>query len=141
MIDYTDISSKLEKLQEYMGYLKEYQNKTLKELKSDHTLQGAVLHYLQLTIECAIDVGELLISALKLRKPEEAREVIFILAENKIIPDEFAKSFAAVAGFRNILVHEYTKVDLDKVYYYLQKKLNDFDYYAKSVANFVKSQK
>lgn len=137
MTDYVNFNSKIERLREYATYLKDYQKHTINELKDNHTLQGAVLHYLQLAIECVIDVGELLISELRLRKPEEAREVFEILAEHNVIPGDFAKHFAAVANFRNILVHEYAKVDLDKVYAHLQNDLKDFDFYAKCVAKFL----
>lgn len=139
MTDYA-LNPKLEKLQEYLSYLKGYQKHSVEELKKDHTLQGAVLHYLQLAIECVIDIGELLISGLKLRKPEEAREVIKILAENKIIPADFAERFASIAGFRNILVHEYADIDLNKVYEHLKNDLQDFDFYAKCIAQYIKSE-
>ena len=95
------------------------------------------MHYLQLSIECVIDIGEVLISALKLPKPEDVRGVIEILGKNGIIPDEFARSFATVASFRNIIVHEYRKVDLDKVHEHLQSDLDDFDFYAKKIAQFL----
>lgn len=139
-MDYKIISPKLEKLQEYVTYLKGYQRYSLKEFKKDHTLQGATLHYLQLAIECVLDIGEMLISGLRLRKPEEAREILLILAEHKIISEEFAGHFAPVAGLRNILVHEYTTIDLDRIYDYLQNKLKDFDLYARKIAQFVKKE-
>jgi uncharacterized protein YutE (UPF0331/DUF86 family) len=139
MIDYVNFNPKLEKLREYITYLKDYRKHSVEDLKNDHTLQGAVLHYLQLAIESIIDVGEMLISELKLRKPEEARDVFKILAENKIIPDDFAEHFAPVAGFRNILVHEYAAVDLTKVHAHLQNDLRDFDFYAKCVAKYISS--
>ncbi len=140
MIDYVIINPKLKKLQEYVGYLKEYQRHTVEELKKDYTLQGAVFHYLQLAIECVIDIGEILISTLKLRKPEEAREVIKILAENKILPDDFAQRFAPIAGFRNILVHEYAEIDLNKVHRHLRNDLKDFDFYARKITQFLQAQ-
>jgi uncharacterized protein YutE (UPF0331/DUF86 family) len=140
MISYENLNQKLEKLQGYTGYLKNYQNHTVEEIKEDHTLQGAVLHYMQLSIECVIDIGEMIISELKLRKPDEAREVFKILAENKVIPVDFAERFAPVASFRNILVHEYAAVDLDKVHNHLQNDLKDFDFYAKTIAKFIKSR-
>lgn len=141
MIDFINLSYKLEKLREYVSYLKDYQKHTIEELKNNHTLQGAVLHYLQLVIECVLDIGELLISELKLRKPEEGREVLKILAENKIIPEDFAERFAPIAGFRNILVHEYANVDLGKVYAHLQNDLKDFDFYSKCIAQYISSKK
>ncbi|UCD16044.1 MAG: DUF86 domain-containing protein [Candidatus Omnitrophota bacterium] len=140
MISRLNLNAKLEKLQEYVRYLKEYQKHPLKELQKDYTLTGAVLHYLQISIECVIDIGEVIISELKLRKPADGREVFKILAENEIIPSEFAERFAPVASFRNILVHEYAEIDLDKVYSHLQNDLKDFDFYVQCIAEFVKTK-
>lgn len=136
MITYVNLNPKLEKLREYVVYLRGYQKYTVAELEKDHTLQGAVLHYLQLAIECVIDTGEMIISELKLRKPEEAREVIKILAEHKIVTAQFAKRFSPAVGFRNILVHEYVDIDLKRVHHYLQHELGDFDFFARAIAKF-----
>jgi uncharacterized protein YutE (UPF0331/DUF86 family) len=137
-MDYRIITPKLEKLQEYVTYLKGYQEHRLEDIKKDHTLQGAIFHYLQLAIECVLDIGEMLISGLKLKKPEQVREVLIILAENDIIPKDFAKSFSPIAGLRNILVHDYVDVDMDKVYGYLKNRLVDFDLYARKIAQYIK---
>jgi uncharacterized protein YutE (UPF0331/DUF86 family) len=141
MIDRAAISEKIEKLKGYLALLKEYRKSSLKELKEDLKLQGAVRCYLQLSIECVIDIGEIIISGLRLPRPEEAREVIEILGKNEIIPLSFSEDFASVAGFRNILVHEYADVDLNKVYDHLQNDLQDFDFYAKCITQYIKSNK
>ena len=138
MISRLSISGKLEKLKEYLQYLKGYQRHTIAEIKKNHTLQGAVLHYLQLSIECVIDIGEIIISEQRFRKPQEAREVLKILAEQNIIPKDFAEEFSKVASLRNILVHEYTAIDLVKVYQHLKNDLKDFDFYANVLLNFLK---
>jgi uncharacterized protein YutE (UPF0331/DUF86 family) len=116
VIDYPSISQRLEKLKEYTTYLKSYQKSSLTQIKKDYTLQGAICRYFQLSVECIIDVAELLISSLGLRKPATAFEAIEILGENKIIPLRFSKKFAPIVGFRNILVHDYLKIDINKVY-------------------------
>ena len=141
MIDYERINARMKKLKEYAGYLKEYQKADMERLKNDYTLQGAVLHYLQLSIECVIDIGEILISNLNIRKPQDAREVIEILGEYKIIPDDFAKKFCTITGFRNILVHGYIKIDLAEVHKHLLADLEDFDSYARQIAKFLQKQK
>lgn len=141
MINKLNFNPKMEKLREYLSYLKGYQKYSADDLKKDYTLQGAVLHYLQLSIECTIDIGETIISELRLPKPEEAKEIFKILAENKIIPEDFARRFSLAAGFRNILVHEYAEVDLIKVHSYLKNNLSDFDSFAKSIAQFIRSHK
>lgn len=137
MISRWSVSGKMEKLREYAKYLKVYRTYPPEKIKKDHTLQGALLHYLQLSIKCTIDMGEIIISEGKFRKPQEAREVFSILAAHKILPADFAERFSNVTGFRNILVHEYAEVDLDKVYEYLQQDLKDFDFYAQCIAKFL----
>lgn len=139
MIDNDTINKKLEKLKEYTALLKEYRKRSIKELKRDLMLQGAVRCYLQLSIECVIDIGEIIISGLRLPQPEDARGVIETLGKHKIIPPGFSKRFAPVANFRNILVHEYANVDINKVYKHLKEDLKDFNFYAKCIAQYVKS--
>lgn len=85
MIDYQNISARLEKFREYVSYLKSYQKKSIAQIKKDYTLQGAICRYFQLSVECIIDISELLISSLGLRKPDTGFEAIEILGENKII--------------------------------------------------------
>ncbi|MBI3583079.1 MAG: DUF86 domain-containing protein [Nitrospinae bacterium] len=131
------ISRKLESLQEYVGYLKGYQNCTIDELKRDPTLRGAVERYLHLSAECIIDIAEIMISELNLRKPEEYKESIDILGKTGIIPDEFAFYFSPVAGFRNILVHEYAKIDLTEVHRHLQKDIGDFEKFSKYIIDYL----
>ena len=141
MIDRAAINEKIEKLREYLTLLKEYRKSNLKELKEDPKLQGAVRCYLQLSIKCVIGIGEIIISGLRLPRPEEAREVIEILGKNKIIPISFSKHFSSVAGFRNILVHEYTKVDINKLYQHLRNDLKDFDFYIRHIVKFIELKK
>ncbi|MBI5193209.1 MAG: DUF86 domain-containing protein [Nitrospirae bacterium] len=131
------VSRKLNNLREYVGYLNGYRNSTMEDLKRDHTLRGAVERYMHLSAECVIDVAEMMISELELRKPEEYKESIDILGEAGIIPDEFAYSFSPVAGLRNILVHEYTKIDLEEIHRHLQKDLPDFEKFSKYIADYL----
>ena len=130
-------SGKLDNLREYVKYLKGYSACTIEDLRSDHTLRGAVERYLHLSAECVIDIAEMMISELGLRKPEEYKESIDILGEAGIIPDDFAYYFSPVAGFRNILVHEYTKIDLEEVHRHLQKDLADFEKFSRYIADYL----
>lgn len=129
---------RLERLREDTQALKDYQRHSLKELKENRMLRQAVERSLQQAIECIIDIGELLISHLRLPRPENSYGVIIALGEKGVIPKGFARRFAPVTGFRNILVHEYLKIDIEKVYRHLQKDLKDFDRFARSIAQYVK---
>jgi uncharacterized protein YutE (UPF0331/DUF86 family) len=135
------VADKLDRLKEYVGYLKGYQKYALNDLIRDPTLKGAVERYLHLSAECVIDIAEIMIAELGLRKPEEYREAINILGETGILPDEFAYYFAPIAGFRNILVHEYAKIDLAEVYRHLQQDLADFEKFTVYIIEYLKSLK
>ena len=52
------VADKLDRLKEYVGYLKDYQKYALNDLTRDPTLRGAVERYLHLSAECVIDIAE-----------------------------------------------------------------------------------
>ena len=62
-----EIASKLEQLGEYVSILKGYQHFKIEDLQTDHTLKGAVERYLEIALECSIDIGEMIISREKLQ--------------------------------------------------------------------------
>lgn len=76
----------------------------------------------------------------KARKPETYREVIEILGEIGVLAENFANKFAPAAGFKNILVHMYTEIDIEKVYEYLQNNLEDINKFAKFIAKYLKEK-
>ena len=135
-----EIISKLEQLAEYVRILREYQQHSVDEILKNKTLKGAIERYLQVSLECVLDAGEIIISAEGLGKPESYREVILILGEKGIIPEEFAEDFAPAAGFRNVLVHAYSKVDVEELHNNLQTRLDDFDKFARYVSEYLKSR-
>jgi len=132
-----EIHSKLEDLRKYANLLKGYREKGKDQLGSDLTLRGAVERYLHVAIECVLEIGEMMISKEGWRKPETYREVIETLGEKDVLPSKFAESFSRVAGLRNILVHRYADVDLDELYHHLQEDIEDFDEFARHVAQYL----
>lgn len=71
------------------------------------------------------------------RLPEESAGIFIILGKEKVLPKKFAEDFAPIARFRNLLVHEYVKIDMRKVYVYLQNEIVNFDKFAKAVIRYV----
>lgn len=131
------INMRLEKLQEYVSVLKTLQGTTAQELQKDINKRAKAERFLQLSCEVVIDIAELLISDLRLRTPATARETIEILGEEGILEKEFAKQFAPMTGFRNILVHDYLKIDYEQVADKINNKLKDFNIFAKQIAKYL----
>jgi len=117
------VAVRLEKLREYLGILKKIQQYGIERFKDDIFISATGERYLHLTIECLLDIGNHIISDYGLRKPDTYAEIFEILLENKIISKALFKELEGMAAFRNILVHDYLRLDLEKVYSILNDKL------------------
>jgi uncharacterized protein YutE (UPF0331/DUF86 family) len=132
---------KIQNLDEYISYL----DKISKETKnnqalflSDFHFFGTTERYLQLSIQTMMDLVQMLIIEEGLERPEENQEAISLLYNHKIISKKLAENLDGIVGFRNILVHEYGKIDKEKVYYYLQEKIVDIKNFRKEILKFLK---
>jgi len=134
------ITTKLSKLREYQRFLKKLQITSMEDLKSDFKARGAVERYLQVSIECIVDIGNEIISSLQLQRPERYRDIPYILAEAKIIPKIFAEKIASMIGFRNLLVHDYASINLNLVYEFLKTKLPDFEAFTKYIGKWLEKR-
>ncbi|WP_342303618.1 DUF86 domain-containing protein [Methanolobus sp. ZRKC5] len=123
-------------MQRCVSYLKSIDTEST-NLETNYELRCAVERNFQLVIESAIDIGEIIISEEGFKRPEDYKSVFLTLGQKGIIPGEFAEEFAQAAGFRNILVHMYEEVDLDILYMFLTERLDDFDDFARYVAEYL----
>lgn len=139
-IAYNKIIAKLQALDEYIRYLRELQKVNRKSFLRDYHFFGLAEHYLHLSIEVLLDVAKLLIVIYKLPRPEEPRDVFRVLYEKKIINEKLFQKLHGIAGFRNILVHEYEKVDKEIIYQSLQKQMSQFQEFKKQVLKFLKKK-
>lgn len=109
------IKLKIASLRRYLNTLQKLQKTSVKDLKEDEILRGAVERYLYLICQSAIDLAEQLIAHKKLSTPQNASEAFRILAEADLINDKLAKRLIGMVGFRNILAHGYEKIDYEIV--------------------------
>lgn len=119
------IKRKLFQLEEYL--------KALGSLKDEAGLQQDLIKYaaterfLQMAIECCFDIGEHWVVDNELGLPASYRDVPEILLAKSVISPEMAEIWIKLAGFRNILVHNYADVDRAKVITLLKTGLKDFE--------------
>ena len=134
---YNKIISKLQKLDEYIKYLKEVQKINKNQFVEDYHFFGLAERYLQLSIEILLDVGKLLVVIKGLKRPEENQEIFSALRDEKIISEKLAGNLMGIANFRNILVHDYEKIDREIVYEKLRNNLDDFENFKKEIVGYV----
>ncbi|WP_440944814.1 type VII toxin-antitoxin system HepT family RNase toxin [Methanosarcina sp. T3] len=136
-----EVIDKLELLEGYIAVLKDLQQYSFEEIEKNYVLRGAVERYLQISLECMLDIGEIIISMEKIKRPQSYKEVFRTLGENGILPESFARKIEPAAGFRNILVHMYAKVEVDKLYENLQNGVKDMEVFIEYVARFLAEKK
>ena len=103
------------------------------EIGRDIREERFVEHTLQIGIQAAIDVASHIISEGRLGEPETQREMFEILRRAAWLPDELAARLAAMAGFRNVLVHGYDRVDAGIVRDLVEHRLGDLLEFAAAV--------
>jgi len=138
VLDHEAIIARLDKLDEYGKILKELQKASRSEFIADYHIYGLAERYLQLSIECLLDIGQLIITGLGLRKPDRHQDIIEILWEADIISAGLASRLQGIAGFRNILVHVYLKINRIWVYENLQKGVMDLEDFSREIAELLK---
>lgn len=103
---------------------------------SDRRTIRATERLLQVAIQSVLDVGSHLIAALGFREPEGYAEIIDVLGEERVIPEDFAGRIRGMAGLRNILVHEYIRVDPAKLRNAL-RTTDDFETFCRHVLDYL----
>jgi len=140
MIDREVTRKKLQELNSYLKEMEKLKALSWDEFFSSLSKQWMVFHGLQLSIQIVIDVGNHILAALGETQIEDYVDIIDKLGERRIIPLEFAREIRGMAGLRNILVHEYVKIDLKKIYDILQNRLTDFYNFIEYISQFLKSK-
>lgn len=93
---------------------------------------------IQLIVDEIIDINNHFIRYAQLRVPEDFQSAFLILAENKILPEGFARRMAPVVGLRNRLVPRYEKVDVEILLDTIRKSKDDFKQYVKHILEYLR---
>ena len=121
------VENKISDVRKYLQILERYKGYSRGEIETNIDIRGAVERYLYLATQSAIDLAEAIISFKGLRKPSTLGESFSILCENGIVSAELTQKLIPMAGFRNVIAHDYTKIDYDKVYHVLHHGLQDLE--------------
>jgi uncharacterized protein YutE (UPF0331/DUF86 family) len=131
------VQNKINKIEGYIKELGPILKLEAHEIIGDYTKLRTLERDFQLIVDTVIDINTHFISTENMRAPENATETFQILGEAKILPAEFVEKFSPVAGMRNIVVHDYEKVDVEKMINDIKKDIGQFGEYALYVDNFI----
>jgi uncharacterized protein YutE (UPF0331/DUF86 family) len=137
MIDRRIVETKLSYIQTYYQELEGILGYSNQEIKSDILKLRALERIIQLIVDEVTDINNHIIRYAQLRVPEDFQSAFLILAENNILPEEFAQRIAPVVGLRNRLVHRYEKVDIEMLLDMIRKSKGDFKNYTKHILEYL----
>ena len=139
MVDVETVVERLEALGSYILELEQLSKYSLKELTDDFVKYRAAQRSLQLAAQAVIDIATHIISADFNMRVQDYRQAILGLGEAGIVRKDFAERLAPLAGFRNILVHEYLAIDPARVYAALVGGLDDLREFGNQISDYLQT--
>lgn len=133
MTNISVLENKISAVRKYLQVLKRYQEMNFSEIANDVDKRGAVERYLYLVSQATIDLADAMVSYKKLRKPLTMGETFHILQAENLIDDELADKMIKMTGFRNVIAHDYDKVNYEIVENVLRNGLKDVEKFAKKI--------
>jgi uncharacterized protein YutE (UPF0331/DUF86 family) len=134
----------LKLLNRYELYLRKLALTDEETFVQDFILRGSAERYLQLALECCINVGNRILSLMQFEEPvatpETYAEIFTELAKLGAISPEFAQTMVQMVRFRNRLVHMYWDLDPRQIYRILKERLEDLVSFRESVINYLEHQ-
>jgi uncharacterized protein YutE (UPF0331/DUF86 family) len=133
MIDKNLIMAKAAKVDEHLKRIKVKRSVKLAEFLGDLDRQESILFNLQMAVQNCIDIAAHVLSDDELGVAGSTNEMFYMLQENGYLTLELTEKMVAAAGFRNLVVHEYGKIDLTKVYQIAHEDVDDLEEYLRAI--------
>jgi uncharacterized protein YutE (UPF0331/DUF86 family) len=137
--EFSGIERRLDELNERLARLEALKSKSRSEFDADPYLRDIAERNLEIAAQCCLDICHRIISIEKALKPGDYHEAFLRMSELGVLPPEFARKLTPIAGFRNILVHEYLGLDWNEVYSNLQK-ISDLVEFAEHIKEWLKAR-
>ncbi|MDO9533797.1 MAG: DUF86 domain-containing protein [Bacillota bacterium] len=134
MVEQDVIKRILVHLEEYLQDLDQIKLKhKLVEYKDNKVIRRYTERTLQIAIEACLDLANHIISYEGFREPVDYKDSFQVLLENEIISANLADRLKRMAQFRNVVVHDYIKINPEIVYAIVHKNIPDIVAFAQNI--------
>ena len=121
----------------YVSDLRELQSVDFATDSENMLIRRTVERTLHLAVEAALDIGQHIIAQEGFRRPADNQDVFVVLTEEEIVPPDLLPRLIAMAKFRNLIVHDYARIDDNVVFSILKRRLGDFEAYARAIVTYL----
>jgi len=133
------IIEKLKQIDTVLQELSKYQRKTVDEIAGSLSLRWTIERGLIAAANLIFDVADHILGGHFGIYPETFEESLRLLKENQVISSELYQGLKGLGDFRNILVHEYLKVDMTELSKNFAKAFRTFPEYSQEVQEWLRS--
>lgn len=128
----------LKNLEVALKELKKRQDIQLPEYIKNRELQDIIEREFERAISDCIDIGARIISEQGFDSPNTYAEIFEILYKENVIDYQLFEVMKELAGFRNVLVHLYRKIDHKEVLRHLKENLKFIEKFAYKIKEYIK---
>jgi len=129
LVDSDLILAKAGSVKRHLRRVIEKRNTGLQTFLEDIDRQESVLFNLQMAVQNCIDIAAHIIGEEGFGVPGSTSEMFYLLEENRYLDRNITEKMIKAVGLRNLIVHEYSKIDLAKVFEIAQNDIEDLNEY------------
>ncbi|MBU2576275.1 MAG: DUF86 domain-containing protein [Nanoarchaeota archaeon] len=117
------INDKIIEIEKYLEELESVLPKNFEEYSSDWKIRDICERRFERIIEAVVDLGFLIIKERNLNTPEDDKNIFDILSNSSFISPELSEKLKNAKGMRNVIVHEYGKINDEWVFEAITKEI------------------
>lgn len=130
---------KLESLRKCITRIEQKRPANADLLISDIDLQDIISVNLERAVQQCVDIASILISETDTPPPATMASSFIALADCRIINSDLAEKLSKSVGFRNIAVHEYSRIDWNIVFSIITVNIDNFRNFASAVISHIEN--
>ena len=133
MVDRDLILTKAGSVRRHLSRVVEKRNTDLQTFLNDIDRQESILFNMQIAIQNCTDIAAHIISEEGLGVPGSTSEMFYLLEENGYLDGELTGKMVKAVGLRNLIVHEYSKIELEQIFQLAKKDIDDLNDYLAAI--------
>jgi len=110
---------------------------SLQEYLSQWELRDVIEREMEKAVQCCTDAGARLIALRGFRRARDNHDIFDVLAEQGVLPRPLAARLRELVGLRNLLAHEYRRIEDEKVFRHFQDCPALCEQFARAVATYL----
>ena len=133
MVDKDMIIAKAAAVSKHVNRIVAKSGADIETFRNDIDYQDIILFNIQMAVQNCIDIAAHIISDEGYGVPGSNNEMFYLLEEHGFIGTSIVEKMIKAVGFRNLIVHEYGKLDIEQVYEISQRDIKDLLEYIKAI--------